>query len=401
LHDVFLNPWLLMGVLGIGVPIAIHLLNRRRFRRVVWAAMRFVQVSMEKNRRRMIVEDMLLLALRCLLVALLAIALARPSALRGGWLLGPQPVTAVLLLDNSCSMGKTDGNTTRYTRALAAADALLANLPKGSSAALLVLADAQPDPIPQPTADLPLVRQALAHVPLTDCGTGIHEGFKRAYNALANAAGANKRIYLLSDLQADAWGGGGGDREPAGKPTGGIAPDLLTLLDKHRNDVQVRVLRVTDDDTRNLHISAMRLATELPTTDKPLRFEVEVANDGPAEVRDVAVRLFADAQDPASRNTPLDAGMIPAIPAGAARSLSLNARITADGYQVVRARLTPDRLPADDERALVIRVLREIQVLLVNGATAEGGQRAQEEDVFFVRIALQAVSPVARAAWFF
>ena len=55
----FLNPILLAGLSAIAVPIIIHLLNRRRFQKVVWAAMRFVQASIEKNQKRMRIEDMI------------------------------------------------------------------------------------------------------------------------------------------------------------------------------------------------------------------------------------------------------------------------------------------------------------------------------------------------------
>ncbi len=61
----FLNPLLLAGVGAISVPVLIHLLNRSRVRRVAWAAMRFLHISVERNQRRMNVEDWLLLALRC------------------------------------------------------------------------------------------------------------------------------------------------------------------------------------------------------------------------------------------------------------------------------------------------------------------------------------------------
>ena len=79
----FLNPILLGALAAVSVPILIHLLNRRKFQKVVWAAMRFLKISVEQNQRRMKVEDRILLALRCLLLALLALALARPALLSG------------------------------------------------------------------------------------------------------------------------------------------------------------------------------------------------------------------------------------------------------------------------------------------------------------------------------
>src|SRR5262245_48980732 len=110
----FLNPIMLAGLAAISVPIIIHLLNRRKFHKVVWAAMRFLQNAVEQNQRRMRVEDMILLALRCLLIALLALALARPAILsNASGVFGQSKVTGVIILDNSQSMGMNDGTATR------------------------------------------------------------------------------------------------------------------------------------------------------------------------------------------------------------------------------------------------------------------------------------------------
>ena len=113
----FLNPLLLFGLAAVSVPIIIHLLNRRKFQKVVWAAMRFIQASVERNQRWMRVEDLILLVLRCALLALLALALARPAFKNAGaQFLGQSKVTAVLILDNSASMGMSDGTMTRFDK---------------------------------------------------------------------------------------------------------------------------------------------------------------------------------------------------------------------------------------------------------------------------------------------
>ena len=76
----FLNPALLMGAFALAIPIIVHLLNRRRFKRIKWAAMRFLEVSLERNQRRMKVEDWILLLLRLAIVALIVLALSRPAS---------------------------------------------------------------------------------------------------------------------------------------------------------------------------------------------------------------------------------------------------------------------------------------------------------------------------------
>src|ERR1700709_878808 len=79
LSGIFTTPlFALAGILLAAIPIIIHLLNRRRFKTVTWAAMEFLLRAMRKNRRRLKFEQWLLLATRCLLVFLLGLALARP-----------------------------------------------------------------------------------------------------------------------------------------------------------------------------------------------------------------------------------------------------------------------------------------------------------------------------------
>ena len=130
---MFLNPWLLAGIAAIAAPIIIHMLVRRKVKRIRWAAMRFLQAAVRRNERRLRVEDLLLLLLRCLLLILLALALARPAFSRRGWALpGAGPRTVVIALDNSGSMGLTDGGSSRFDNGKKAADQIIDQLPLGS-----------------------------------------------------------------------------------------------------------------------------------------------------------------------------------------------------------------------------------------------------------------------------
>ena len=59
--SLFLNPWMLLGSLAVASPILIHLLNKRRFKIVEWAAMDFLFEAEKKNKRRVQIENMILL----------------------------------------------------------------------------------------------------------------------------------------------------------------------------------------------------------------------------------------------------------------------------------------------------------------------------------------------------
>ena len=74
----FLSPLLIWGTLLGAIPLIIHLLNRRRFRRVEWAPMRYLKLTIQRNRRRIQLEELLLLLLRIALPVLLFFFLARP-----------------------------------------------------------------------------------------------------------------------------------------------------------------------------------------------------------------------------------------------------------------------------------------------------------------------------------
>src|SRR6476646_1720639 len=76
--DFFMHPeFLAISAALISAPIIIHLINRLRFKRLRWAAMEFLMKAQKRNRRRLIIEQLLLLALRCLLVALIGLLVMR------------------------------------------------------------------------------------------------------------------------------------------------------------------------------------------------------------------------------------------------------------------------------------------------------------------------------------
>src|SRR5690606_29991691 len=108
------NPWMLLGLLGMAIPIVIHLLNRRRADVIDWGAMQFLEAA-PNARQRVRIADALLLAGRMLLLGLVALAMARPS-----WSLAPDVAGAeeggstpridvVLVIDGSDSMGRHSG----------------------------------------------------------------------------------------------------------------------------------------------------------------------------------------------------------------------------------------------------------------------------------------------------
>lgn len=70
----FLNWAMLAGLAAVAIPILIHLLNRQKATLVDWGAMRFLLESLTSRSRRILIEEIILMVLRCLVVALLVMA---------------------------------------------------------------------------------------------------------------------------------------------------------------------------------------------------------------------------------------------------------------------------------------------------------------------------------------
>src|SRR5881227_2133394 len=96
-------PLMLAGLVAVAIPPIIHLLNRRRYDVVDWGAMQFLQVS-EVTRRRILIEEVLLMALRMGLIAVLVLALAQPFTDQNVLSAGRPSRDVVLVFDGSASM---------------------------------------------------------------------------------------------------------------------------------------------------------------------------------------------------------------------------------------------------------------------------------------------------------
>ncbi len=101
----FLQPWLLLALPLIALPIVIHLINQWRYQTKRWGAMMFLLAANRMNRGYAKLRQYLILAMRVLVLAGLIVAVSRPLA--SGLLglgAGGRAETSLVLLDRSPSM---------------------------------------------------------------------------------------------------------------------------------------------------------------------------------------------------------------------------------------------------------------------------------------------------------
>ncbi len=133
MFEGFVNPALAAGVLLAAVPLIIHLLNRQRHKPMPWAAMRFVLAAYKQTRRRVRLENLLLLLLRMAAISALALAVARPFTGSEGPLGGltESRRDIAVVIDASASTGYQGEINTVFERILDRARSLIDELDGG------------------------------------------------------------------------------------------------------------------------------------------------------------------------------------------------------------------------------------------------------------------------------
>ena len=198
----FLTPLLLAGAALIAVPIVLHLVMRQEPQLLLFPALRFVQQRRDSNRRRIKLRHWLLLALRCLLIALFAFALARPT-LRGSGLQGKEgaPLAVAMVVDTSPRMQYVRQNRTRLEEATEIAGKLLNKFPEDTQVAVVDLGRAAggfPRDLGTARTRLSNLRSSASIRPLADV-------VAEAIALVADKEEYRQEVFLYTDLSATAW----------------------------------------------------------------------------------------------------------------------------------------------------------------------------------------------------
>jgi hypothetical protein len=199
----FLAPFFLRLLPLALAPVMFHLFFRLRWQPRLFPSLMFFLAADPRLSARRRLREWLLLALRCLMLLALLLALARPAR-RGH---GGGKTTLVTVLDNSASMSAAgrDG-CSRLGRATAAAAALIEDADVALAGVMTTVADPQATPPAGLTADRAALRAALAAMrPTHAAGDGAHAG-AGALARLRGTAGGPGEVHLFTDLQAAEWG---------------------------------------------------------------------------------------------------------------------------------------------------------------------------------------------------
>ena len=272
---------------AVALPILFHLFFRlRRQVREFPSLMFFLRIDPRLSAKRKIHEWMILL-LRCLFIALLILALARPLL---GLKSAGEHVARLVLIDNSGSMAApATAGISKLTLAERATEKLIASLRAGDSVAVQLM-------IPDPTATLPrgfdatpaILRDALGKLTPSEGGASAPKAIRAALATLGTAKATRRELHILTDLQQKNWSRG---------DLGAVAADCRVIV--HR--IESAPVSAGSVSVEPMEIPARPIPAGRVT---PIR--VMLQNHGP-----VAAHVRLDSTDDSGRNSSRDVEVAP------------------------------------------------------------------------------------------
>ena len=231
---MFLESAFLWGLGAVSVPVIIHMMQSPRAKMIDFPCIRFLKACQRRATRRTRLKNLILMLLRMAIIALIALGMAKPWREKEQTESLPDaPVSMVVVLDNSYSMGYVDKGRSRLEQAREAALGLVGTLRPGDEAAVLLVNEDCVPVLREFTTDHERAKAALREATVSVLGTNIDPALREAVRLAAKAGsgvladlanpanlpqGPNLRevneerekrrrreIHILTDLQAESW----------------------------------------------------------------------------------------------------------------------------------------------------------------------------------------------------
>ncbi|GAC1335290.1 MAG: hypothetical protein NVSMB14_02630 [Isosphaeraceae bacterium] len=345
-------PAMLAGLGAASIPIILHLLNKRKYREMHWAAMRFLLAAIRKNQKRIRLEQLILLAVRTALILFLILAMAKPFLESAGALpaLAGRRTHRVIALDASLSMKTTSAGETRFAKAKEVARRLVEGSKRGDSLSLVLLGSPPKIVVGDPSPNRDEVLKELNEVLPTDGDLDVGAGFQAIDRVLDSSDIPRKEVVILTDLQAASW------RQPDGRK---LDDSLKRVLGHFKSrEVASVVIDLGDSTADNVAVTRVDLNSPIVTLGSTQAITATLRNFGKTQ-REINTKLIVAEQEMARQTVELKPGD--------EQPVSFTHAFSTPGDHVVEVQIDDDSLLPDNHRRLVVPTRESLKVLLVDG----------------------------------
>ncbi|HUV39733.1 MAG TPA: BatA domain-containing protein, partial [Planctomycetota bacterium] len=352
----FLNPWMLLALTGVLIPVIIELLFRRRRRQVELPTIRYLLKSRaEKKIRR---QDRLLLLVRCMVPLVLAAAIARPMLAPEGAAVA-RSRHVVLVMDESVSMGQQVGVSVAFALAKKKASRLIRVLPKGTTLTLITMG-----PVPEVkldrTEDLYAAAERMEAMHISHGVGTLADVLPLVRRAMATGERDEEReLWVFSDFQKTTW---------LRKSADGSDP--VRGLRELRAQGEVFVVDVGGERPFNLFLTALAPEEPLVVTDRTVRFRgtVEAKGTPPDGEPRATLTFLVDGDKKSMQEVTLKGGRA---------DVTFAHRFATPGEHLVELGVEGDTHRLDNRRFYLASVPESLKVLVLDEASAGGRLSAE------------------------
>lgn len=360
LTSFFANPALLAGASAGAIPVIIHLLNKQRFKKVVWAAMHWLWAAQKKASRRQRIEQLILLLIRILILLLLAMALARPALQEGmGLLAGRTSVYRVIVLDNSFSMGHVVGGQPLFEKGKELAAQLVEKLNPGDEVDVLLANGSTEELTPSNAIKHDEVKRDIKTATLSDGSTNLPRAIAAACRLIVERKSKNlrKEIIVITDRTRNGWEINGQPR----KLDSSEEIHVAKAFEDPKSKPMVWVARLSGGDNKeNLAAVSLEVEEKVVTARVETQLTATFRNLGSQTAERVPAVLYVDGEKVARQE-------IEKLEQFKPQSIVFRHTFTEAGSHAMYVQLEPDLLPVDNTAYLTVDVEDQVKVLCVDG----------------------------------
>lgn len=369
----FLNPLFLWALAGLAIPVILHFIQSSRTERLPFSTVRFLKIARKRSSRRIKMENFLLMLLRLLLLALLALAFAMPiiRTKKFGNLLSGTARDVAIVIDASYSMNYELTRQVTWHQATELATAIIEGLGDNDRFCVYLAGD-QVTPVyeelmtkkEEAAARLKALPKPVGSSRLCPATIAALDAFEK------DPRRGERELHIITDYQMLPWGSFRRSDSGDTHTTRGASAESVWDPSRVSDNTTCFVTLLGAPEPENSAVAEIELEPRLVTAETPCQVTARLLRSGPP--LETALSIYVNDAEVARRSVMLGDG-------GADR-VQFILPLLSGGVHALRVETPEDSLPDDNAFYFLIRVREKLPVLCV------GDQRS----TLFLKTALAA-----------
>lgn len=353
---VFLNPAFLFGLIAAAIPVLLHFLNLQKLKRIEFSTLSFLKELQKTKIRKLKFKQLLLLALRILLIILIVSAFARPT-LETFTIAGTSAAksSTVFIIDDSFSMSVVKSNGSHFNFAKEIVKNILGDLQQGDEAVVLFSTERKDKKF---TTTLNEIERELINANVSVKKQRFNEALHTASELLNSSKNFNKELFVLSDFSQQT-----------------LTEKITAQNIVYDEYTKLYLFNFSDDEYSNRVVTDFQLNNQLLEKGKSISFTVQIKNARGSSVTNGVASLFLNGKRSAQQSFDLQENE--------SKSILFETILNSNGLVEAYVEIEQDDIIHDNKKFTAFLVPEKINVLL---ASDNGNDKR------FVKIALASAS---------